>query len=171
MYHYLFLDWSTRVASDILYKHGIELAYANDKAFVDGVYRLCRDMLAYTPRLTKDQFFHVGYASAKAEMAADIIERVRGLVGVVRANTRADDSNEAAKPSSTVTEVATASTSPSPSNIAIVDALSSASMTATSSTNRLTSSSSNASSLCRNLSTKGVCACTHSFIQSLVIHS
>lgn len=80
IYHYLFLDYNAQIASDIVNKHNVELSFLNDKAFVDGVYRLCRDMLGFTPRLTKDQFFHAGFAQAKAEMAAEIIDRVRSLL-------------------------------------------------------------------------------------------
>ena len=86
MYHYLFLDYNPQIAADIVNKYNIELSYLNDKSFVDGVYRLCRDMLTYAPRLTKDQFFHAGFAQAKAEMAAEIIDRVRGLVSLMGIN-------------------------------------------------------------------------------------
>jgi hypothetical protein len=79
LYHYIFLDYSPQIAAEIVNKHNIELNYRNDKAFIDGIYRLCRDMLKYAPKLNRDQFFHTGFAQAKAEMASDIIEKIKSI--------------------------------------------------------------------------------------------
>lgn len=79
LFHYIFLDYSPQIAAEIVNKHNIELNYRNDKAFIDGIYRLCRDMLKYSPKLNRDQFFHTGFAQAKAEMASDIIEKIKSI--------------------------------------------------------------------------------------------
>ncbi len=55
----------------------MELNLKNDKMFMDGVYKLARDMLGYVPKLTRDQFFQTGFVQIKALMAVDIIELVQ----------------------------------------------------------------------------------------------
>jgi hypothetical protein len=76
LYHYLFLDYSPQIASEIVSKFNMELSLKNDKLFIDGVYKLARDMLNYVPKLTRDQFFQTSFAQPKALMAVDIIELV-----------------------------------------------------------------------------------------------
>lgn len=168
VYHYLFLDYNAQIASDIVSKHNVELSFANDKVFVDGVYRLCRDMLAYTPRLTKDQFFHAGFAQAKAEMAADIIEKVRGFVhgpavivggnnsvaslssAAVNTRLRAESSEREGMRSTNRSTVG--NTSPP-----LVLSTSSGVSTSSSSSSIVSKTSISASSLARQPSTKSVC--------------
>jgi hypothetical protein len=77
LHHYLFLDYSAHIASEIVNKHNMELNLKNDKMFIDGVYKLARDMLGYVPKLTRDQFFQTGFVQIKALMAVDIIEMVQ----------------------------------------------------------------------------------------------
>lgn len=62
------------IAAEIVNKQNMELSLKNDMVFMTSVYKLCRDMLNYVPKLTKDQFFSTGFAQAKALMAVDIIE-------------------------------------------------------------------------------------------------
>lgn len=77
LYHYLFLDFSPSIASEVLTKHNMELNSKNDKLFIDGIYKLVRDMFGYVPKLTKDQFFQTSFAQIKALMAAEVIEHVQ----------------------------------------------------------------------------------------------
>ena len=73
LYHFLFLSYNPGIANEILDKHQMELSTKNDKSFIDGVYRLLRDMFEYVPKLNKDQFFNTSYAQVKANMACDVI--------------------------------------------------------------------------------------------------
>ena len=77
LYHYLFLDYSALIAAEIVNKHSLELNLKNDKLFMDGVYKLSRDMLGHIPKLSRDQFFQTGFAQIKALMAVEIIELVQ----------------------------------------------------------------------------------------------
>lgn len=79
-YHYLFLDYSPLLANEILTKHNMELNSKNDKSFIDGVYRLMRDMFNFVPKLTRDHFFTAGYAQVKAAMTCEIIALIQGKV-------------------------------------------------------------------------------------------
>ncbi|RNA09914.1 centrosomal of 44 kDa-like isoform X1 [Brachionus plicatilis] len=76
LYHHVFLDYNPALAAEILNKHGMELSSKNDKLFIDGIYKLVRDMFGYVPKLTKDQFFQTSFAQIKALMASDIIELI-----------------------------------------------------------------------------------------------
>lgn len=76
LYHHIFLDYNPALAAEILNKHGMELSSKNDKLFIDGIYKLVRDMFGYVPKLTKDQFFQTSFAQIKALMASDIIELI-----------------------------------------------------------------------------------------------
>lgn len=76
-YHYLFLDYSPQLAHEILTKHNMELNSKNDKAFVDGVYKLMRDMFDYVPKLTRDHFFSTGYSQVKANMTCEIVSHIQ----------------------------------------------------------------------------------------------
>lgn len=78
LFHYLFMDYSPLIAQEILTKHNMELNSKNDKAFIDGVYKIIRDMFAYVPKLNRDQFFTPGFAQVKAQVACEIIELIRG---------------------------------------------------------------------------------------------
>ena len=77
LFHYLFMDYSPLLASEIVERHGLELRSKSDKLFIDGIYKLCRDMFTYVPKLRREQFFQLSYAVAKACMAAEIIELVK----------------------------------------------------------------------------------------------
>lgn len=77
LFHYLFLNYSPLIASEILNKHNMELASKNDKMFIDGIYKLFRDMLGYVPKLTKEQFFQMSFAQIKATMAAEVVELIQ----------------------------------------------------------------------------------------------
>lgn len=79
-YHYLFLDYSPLLANEILTKHNMELNSKNDKSFIDGVYKLMRDMFNFVPKLTRDHFFIAGYAQVKAAMTCEIIALIQGKV-------------------------------------------------------------------------------------------
>jgi hypothetical protein len=54
----------------------MELSTKADKPFMECVYKLLRDWLQYTPRLTIVQFFTTGFAQPKAEMAFDIVDMI-----------------------------------------------------------------------------------------------
>ena len=77
IYHYIFLSFSPALASEILNKHNLELNHKSDKCFVDGIYKLARDMLTYVPKLTKDQFFQTNFATQKCQMTIDLIKLVQ----------------------------------------------------------------------------------------------
>lgn len=51
----------------------MELNGKNDKAFIDSIYKLMRDMFNYKPPINKDQFFNTGYVELKALMACELI--------------------------------------------------------------------------------------------------
>ncbi len=78
LFHYLFMDYSPLIANEILVKHNLELNTKNDKAFIDGVYKVIRDMFAYVPKINRDQFFTKGFAQVKAHMACEIIALIQG---------------------------------------------------------------------------------------------
>jgi Cu/Ag efflux protein CusF len=77
VYHYIFLSYSAPLASEILIKYNQELSHKSDKLFIDGVYKLTRDMLCYVPKLTKDQFFQTNFAQQKCQMTLDIVKLVQ----------------------------------------------------------------------------------------------
>ncbi len=77
IYHYVFLNYSPHIASEIVNKHNLELTHKTDKYFIDGIYKLFRDMLNYTPKINKEQFIQNGFMVAKCNMCADVIELVR----------------------------------------------------------------------------------------------
>ena len=77
-YHYLFMDYSPLIAQEILIKHNMELNSKNDKAFMDGVYKLMRDMFDYFPKLSRDHFFSGGFSQVKADMTCDIVSLIQG---------------------------------------------------------------------------------------------
>lgn len=87
LYHYLFMDYSPLIAAEILNKHNMELSSKNDKAFIDGVYRIVRDMFAYVPKLTRDQFFSVSFAQVKATMTCEIIGLIQGKLKTLQPHT------------------------------------------------------------------------------------
>ena len=68
---------SPALASEILVKHNLELNGKSDKGFVDGIYKLARDMLTYVPKLTKDQFFQTSFATQKCQMTIDLIRLIQ----------------------------------------------------------------------------------------------
>ena len=80
LYHYLFMDYSPLIANEILTKHSMEINSKNDKAFIDGVYRIIRDMFAYVPKLNRDQFFTAGFAQVKAIVTCEIIALIQGKI-------------------------------------------------------------------------------------------
>ena len=89
IYHYIFLSYSPALASEILNKHNLELTHKGDKCFVDGVYKLARDMLTYVPKLTKDQFFQTNFATQKCQMTIDLIKLVQQKCKSFQANEKA----------------------------------------------------------------------------------
>jgi hypothetical protein len=88
IYHYIFLSFSPSLASEILNKHNLELNHKSDKCFVDGIYKLARDMLTYVPKLTKDQFFQTNFATQKCQMTIDLIKLVQQKCKSFQANER-----------------------------------------------------------------------------------
>lgn len=87
LYHYLFLNYSHLLAGEILEKHQIELQNKTDKAFMEGIYKLLRDMFDYAPKLTQTQFFSTSYAQVKAQMACEIISLVQQKVKLLNTTT------------------------------------------------------------------------------------
>ncbi len=77
MYHYLFLNYSPLIAAEILNKHQLELQNKSDKMFMEGVYKLLRDMFDYIPKLNQTQFFMPQYGQVKAMMACEIIALIQ----------------------------------------------------------------------------------------------
>ncbi len=77
IYHYIFLNYNPHIANEILNKHNLELTHKVDKYFIDGIYKLFRDMLNYTPKINKEQFIQTGFMVAKCNMCVDIIEFVK----------------------------------------------------------------------------------------------
>ena len=71
------MDYSPVIAKEIVDKHSLELSSKNDKLFVDGIYKLARDMLNYVPKLTKEQFFQTNFTVAKCKLTSDLIECVQ----------------------------------------------------------------------------------------------
>jgi hypothetical protein len=71
------MDFSPALACEIVEMHQMELRSKSDKLFIDGVYKLCRDVFAYVPKLRREQFFQLNYSVAKAYMAVEIIELVK----------------------------------------------------------------------------------------------
>ncbi|KAJ3024358.1 Centrosomal protein of 44 kDa [Thoreauomyces humboldtii] len=78
--HFILLDYS-----HVLAKHfagrGFELYGKKDTRFMETVYRLLRDEFDYKPQLTKEQFFHMGFAERKLIFVGDLIRRAKTLHG------------------------------------------------------------------------------------------
>ncbi|KAL4223091.1 Centrosomal protein of 44 kDa [Mactra antiquata] len=76
IYHYVFTVFSPSVTKIILDK-GIELYGKSDARFMEAVYKILRDVFAYKPSITKQQFFSKGFAERKVIMCADILQLVK----------------------------------------------------------------------------------------------
>lgn len=77
IYHYLFLNYSASIAAEILNNYNETLASKTDKQFMDTIYKLCRVMLNYTPKINQTQFFHNGFTVVKCIMCTEIIELIK----------------------------------------------------------------------------------------------
>ncbi|KNE68088.1 hypothetical protein AMAG_13257 [Allomyces macrogynus ATCC 38327] len=75
--HYVLLDAFPRVAQDLVGNNQYTMHGKRDRRFLDAVYRVLRDLFAYKPALTRDQFFHHGFAARKLLFLLDMIELVR----------------------------------------------------------------------------------------------
>ncbi|KAJ3366090.1 Centrosomal protein of 44 kDa [Allomyces arbusculus] len=75
--HYVLLDAFPRVAQDLVGNNQYAMHGKRDRRFLDAVYRVLRDLFAYKPALTRDQFFHHGFAARKLLFLLDMIELVR----------------------------------------------------------------------------------------------
>jgi len=53
------------------------LIHTSDQDFIDNVYRLCRDVFQYKPKLSKDQFWSMGFAEQKCIFVIDVIKEVK----------------------------------------------------------------------------------------------
>lgn len=80
----------------------MELSSKNDKLFIDGIYKLVRDMFSYVPKLTKDQFFQTSFAQIKALMAAEIIEQVQEKLKALNPSSSSSSATAGITASSTV---------------------------------------------------------------------
>ncbi|KAJ3351609.1 Centrosomal protein of 44 kDa [Allomyces javanicus] len=103
--HYVLLNAFPRVAQDLVGNNQYAMHGKRDRRFLDAVYRVLRDLFAYKPALTRDQFFHHGFAARKLLFLLDMIDLVRN---------RARDLDRLAKlhaPVSAATAAAVTSTS------------------------------------------------------------
>jgi len=87
IYHYIFVDYSRSVAEKIATMQ-IELCGKTDLRFVEAMYKVLREMFAYKPPVTKEQFFAPGFGERKVIMCAQVLQLVhnkhRSLAGVSR---------------------------------------------------------------------------------------
>jgi centrosomal protein CEP44 len=70
--HHSLMHYSLPLAS-WLARHDYDLYCKNDLRFVEGVYKVLREVFGCHPRLTKEQFLTVGYAERKLQLATDLL--------------------------------------------------------------------------------------------------
>ncbi|KAJ3048717.1 Centrosomal protein of 44 kDa, partial [Rhizophlyctis rosea] len=95
--HHILLTYSPLLASHFAANHP-SLHGKKDARFMEVVYRLLRDEFNYRPRLTREQFFTVGFAEMKLIFLADLIR----MCCVLESNLRRakGESGETRKPKS-----------------------------------------------------------------------
>ncbi|XP_052280931.1 uncharacterized protein LOC127878446 [Dreissena polymorpha] len=76
VYHYAFTSFSPAVAELILGKD-IELYGKSDARFMEAIYKVLRDIFAYKPPITKEQFFGKGFVERKIIMCTEILDLVQ----------------------------------------------------------------------------------------------
>ncbi|XP_064608935.1 uncharacterized protein LOC135473068 isoform X2 [Liolophura sinensis] len=101
IYHYAFTMFSAVVAEKIA-DMDVELFGKSDLKFMEGVYKVLRDLFGYKPPITRDQFFSKGFAERKVIMCAEVINLIhkkhrslcpkREASGSFRANASRDTS-------------------------------------------------------------------------------
>ena len=72
MLHYVLLDCS-RLVARFLVEKGHDLYAKNDLRFVDGVFKIARNIFNYVPKITPAQFLGKGFAERKLLLLCDII--------------------------------------------------------------------------------------------------
>ncbi|CAH1268411.1 CEP44 [Branchiostoma lanceolatum] len=74
--HHALLEFSRPVSTEIN-DMGIELYGKTDQRFVEGVYKVLRDVFQYKPTITKDKFLNAGFAEHKVILAYDVLKMVQ----------------------------------------------------------------------------------------------
>lgn len=76
LYHYVFLDYSRQVAQ-VISDLNVELSGKTDLRFVESMYKVLREVFAYKPPITKEQFFAAGFVERKVIMCTEILSLVK----------------------------------------------------------------------------------------------
>lgn len=76
IYHYAFTNYSQPIAQ-LIFDKGIELFGKSDARFMEAVYKILRDIFAYKPPITKEQFFAKGFAERKVIMCTEILQLIK----------------------------------------------------------------------------------------------
>ncbi|XP_013417622.1 uncharacterized protein LOC106178818 isoform X2 [Lingula anatina] len=76
LYHYAFVTYSCYIAKAIT-DINIELYGKTDLRFMEGVYKVLREMFNYKPPVTKEQFFSTGFAERKVIMCTEILNMIK----------------------------------------------------------------------------------------------
>ncbi|CAG9464507.1 unnamed protein product [Pedinophyceae sp. YPF-701] len=74
--HFIFLGYSKLFAAKIA-ERGFELMGKTDVRFVEGLWKVMRDVFRYRPSITASQFLLKGYAERKAILVYDLAELCR----------------------------------------------------------------------------------------------
>ncbi|XP_078684521.1 uncharacterized protein LOC144917990 isoform X3 [Branchiostoma floridae x Branchiostoma belcheri] len=74
--HHALLEFSRPVCAEIN-DMGIELYGKTDQRFVEGVYKVLRDVFQYKPTITKDKFLNAGFAEHKVILVYDVLKMVQ----------------------------------------------------------------------------------------------
>ncbi|XP_071950308.1 uncharacterized protein [Antedon mediterranea] len=70
------LQYSRHIAQ-LITSHQIQLSPSHDDRFIDGVYKVLRDIFNYKPIISKEMFLRQGYAEHKLIMMRDVIKMVQ----------------------------------------------------------------------------------------------
>jgi hypothetical protein len=71
--HYGLLGCSSVLAKHLV-DRGYEIFSKNDSKFMEGVYKICRNVFQYYPRLSVSQFLSTGFGERKLIFVADVIK-------------------------------------------------------------------------------------------------
>lgn len=70
--HAALMEYSLPLAQWLV-SRGCSLYSKSDSRFLEGVYRVLRDIFNYHPKLTREQFLAVGYAERKVMLTCDFL--------------------------------------------------------------------------------------------------
>nr|XP_022324275.1 uncharacterized protein LOC111125095 [Crassostrea virginica] len=76
IYHYAFTTYSCAIA-ELIAGTDTELYTKTDLRFMEGCYKILRDLFHYKPPITKDQFFNSGFVERKIIMCTEVMKLIQ----------------------------------------------------------------------------------------------